>query len=76
MFFMLKRKKIYPAYVSKYNLKREKQVFLFMIPNREGWHYIAVKKLLALLRGTSSKHDGDFYCLNCLYWFRTKNKLK
>ena len=76
MFFMLKRKKIYPAYVSKHNLKSEKQVFLLMIPNRERWHYIAVKKLLALLRGTSSKHDGDFYCLNCLYWFRTKDKLE
>ena len=21
-------------------------------------------------------HKGDFYCLNCLYFFRTKNKLE
>ena len=28
----------------------EKQVILLMIPNGEGWHYLAVKKLLALLR--------------------------
>ena len=33
---MLKRKKIYPAYVSKHNSNREKQVNLLMIPNGEG----------------------------------------
>ena len=55
-----------------------------MIPNRKGreaksegrWHYIAVKKLSALLRGITSKHYSDFYCLNCLHSFRTKNKLE
>ena len=25
---------------------------------------------------STSKHYGDFYCLNCLHSFRTKNKLK
>ena len=34
---------MHPAYVSKYNLNRKKQVNLLMIPNGEGWHYIAVK---------------------------------
>ena len=34
------------------------------------------KKLSALLRGITSKHYGDFSCLNCLYSFRTKNKLE
>ena len=34
------------------------------------------KKLSALLRGITSKHYGDFYCLNCLYSFITKNKLE
>ena len=29
-----------------------------------------------LLRGIASKHHSDFYCLNCLNSFRTKNKLK
>ena len=43
---------------------------------KEGWHYLAVKKLSALLRGITSKHDGDFYCLNCLHFFRVENKLK
>ena len=49
-----------------------------MIPNneKEGWHCHAVKKLSALLRGITSKHHGDFYCLNCLHSFRTENKPK
>ena len=56
-----------------------------MISNEErckakykGWlsHYLSVKKLSALLRGITSKNNGDFYCLNCLHSFRTKNKLE
>ena len=47
-----------------------------MIPNGEGWHYTAVKKILALLRGISLKHNGDYYYLSCLHSFRTKNKLE
>ena len=31
------------------------------------WHYLAVKSLPALLRGTTSNHHGDFYCLNCFH---------
>ena len=29
-----------------------------------------------LLRGRTSNHNGEFYCLNCLHSYRTKNKLK
>ena len=36
------------------------------------WNYLAVKKLSALLRGITSRHYSDFYCLNCLHSFRTK----
>ena len=35
-----------------------------------------IKKLSTLLRGITSKHHVDFYCLNCLHSFRTENKLK
>ena len=28
----------------------------------------------ALLRGITSKHHGDFYCLNCLHSFASENK--
>ena len=33
-----------------------------------------LKKLPALLRGITSKHDGDFYCLNHFHSSRTGNK--
>ena len=33
------------------------------------------EKLPALLRGITSKHHGDFYCLNCLP-FATEKKLE
>ena len=32
-------------------------------------------KLSALLRVMPSKRNGDFYCFNCFYALRTKNKL-
>ena len=67
---------IYPAYISKHNSNHDKQIILLMIPNRRRWHYLAVKKLSTLLRGIMSKHDGNFYCLNCLLFFRTKTKLE
>ena len=47
------KKEKHPAYISKHNSKHERQVVLLMIPNREGWHYIALKKLSTLLRGTT-----------------------
>ena len=34
------------------------------------------KLLSKLLHGTTSKHKGDFYCLNHVHSFRTENKLK
>ena len=68
-------KKIEIAYKSKHNLTREKQVILLMISNGENWHYLTVKNLSRLLRGITSNHDGDFYCLKRFHSYRTKNKL-
>ena len=68
------KEKIYPAYHSKHNSNREKQIILLIIPNGEVWHYLAVKKLSASLRGITPEHHGDFYCLNCLHSFATENK--
>ena len=45
-----------------------------MISNGEGWHYITVKILPALLGGKTSKYHGDFCCLNSLHSFATENK--
>ena len=40
------------------------------------WHYLAIKNISGLLRGITSNHNGDFYCLNCLHSYRRKSKLK
>ena len=64
------------AYKSKYNLKPENQVILLIITDGEKWHYLAVKSLPALFRGITSKHEGDFYYLNCFQSYTTENKLK
>ena len=69
-------KKIEIAYKSKHNLTREKQVILIIISNGENWHYLTVKNLSRLLRGITSNHEGDSYCLNCFHSYRTKNKLE
>ena len=67
--------KIHLAYKSKHNLTRENQVILLMITNGEKWRYTAVTRLSGLLRGITSNHNGDFYCLNCFRVYTTKNKL-
>ena len=54
-----KKEKIYPTYVSKHNSNHEKQVTLLMILNGEGWHYLTLKMLSAVLRGITSKNNGD-----------------
>ena len=40
------------------------------------WHYLAVKSISGLLRGITSNHNGDFYCLNCFHPYTTKKNLK
>ena len=42
----------------------------------EGWYYLAVKKLSALLKGITTKDHGYLYCLNCPHSFATENKQK
>ena len=64
------------AYKSKYDLKRENQIVPSMITDGKKWHFLAVKKLSALLRRITSKYVRDFYDLNCFHSYSTKNKLK
>ena len=68
-------KKICHAFKSKYNSTRENQVILLMITDGEKWHYLAVKSLSALLKGVTSNHKGDFYCLNCFRAYTTEDRL-
>ena len=51
MFYMLKRKKIYRAYASKYNSYHEKKVILLMISNRD--------KRVAKSDGCEAKSEGQ-----------------
>ena len=69
-------RKIHIAYKSKHNLTRENQIILLMITAGEKWHYLTVKNLSGLLRGITSYHAGDFYCLNCFCAYSTKNKFE
>ena len=40
------------------------------------WHYLTVKSISRLLRGITSNHDGDFYCLNSFHSYTPKKDLK
>ena len=70
MFCMLKKRKIYPAHVSKSNSNHEAK------SKGRQWHFLAIKKLSALLRGRTFQYSGDFYCLTCFRSFRIKSKLE
>ena len=65
-------------YLKNYLEFFEKQVISLIIRNEEkkDWHYLTVKKLSALLRTITSKHDGNYYCLDCLHSSKTKRNLK
>ena len=69
-------KEIRQAYISKHNDERDNQVDLLITDGTSNWHYLAIKNISGLLRGITSNHNGDFYCLNCLHSYRTKSKLK
>ena len=69
-------RKIQVAYKSKQNLTCDKQVILLMITDGEKWHYLTGKNLSGLLRGITSSHKEDFYCLNCFPSCRNRNKLE
>ena len=61
----------YILHTNRDNLTREKQVILVMITDGEKWHCFVVKNLSGLLRGVTSNHHGDFYCLNCFHSYST-----
>ena len=72
-----KEVEIRPIYISKFNKTREHHANLLMITNgTDKWHYITMKSIPALLRGVSSTHNDDHYCLNCFRSYRTEKKLK
>ena len=44
-----------------------------MLTNGEILHYLTVKNLPGLLRGITSTHKEDFYCLSCFHSYRTSH---
>ena len=65
------------CYISKHDKTRNTHANLLMITEGHGkWHYVAIKIISGLLRGITSTHNGDFYCLNCFHSYRTQKKLK
>ena len=76
LYILYDTEKIRLACKSKHNFKRKIQVTLLIITGGKKWHYLAVKSLSALLRGITSKHERDFYCLNFFHSYSTEKKLK
>ena len=72
-----KTKEIRQAYISKHNNERYTHVNLLMIIDGTGnWHYPSVKSISGLLRGITSNHNGDFYCLNSFHLHTSEKKLR
>ena len=77
LFVPYKTKEIRQAYKSKHNKTRNIYANLLMITDGTGnWHYLAIKRISGLLRGITSNHNGDFYCLNCFLSYTTEKKLR
>ena len=72
-----KTKEIRQAYISKHNKTRNIHTNLLMITDRTcDWHYLALKSISGLSRGVTSKHNVDYYCLNCFQLYTTEKKLR
>ena len=69
-------RKVRQAFISKHNSTREKHVDLLIVQDNRKTHYTAIKRISALLRGITSNHHVDFYCINCLNAFRTREALQ
>ena len=58
LIFCIVKKKKYVQFISqKINSNCEKQIILLMIPNKEkeGWHYLAVKKIVCIIKQNNFK---------------------
>ena len=76
MVYMLKAKKYtLPMFPNLIQTVKNKLFFSRLKTEKDGI-ILQQKKLTALFRGLSSKNNGDFYFLNCLHSFRTKDMLE
>ena len=51
-------------------------MILLITDGTSNWYYLTMKRISGLLRGITSNHNGDFYCLNCLLSYTTEEKLR
>ena len=58
------------------NRKYESQVILLQITSDKKWHYLYIKKCFELLRGITSKHEGNVETLNFFRSYIQKISLK
>ena len=66
LYVLYKTQEIKQAYISKHNKTCNTHANLLMITDGTGnWHYLAIKSISGLLKGITSNHNGDYYCLNC-----------
>ena len=56
----IKERELCPACISKINSNCEKQIIFLMIPNeeKEGWNYVAVKKIIYIISWNNFKIEG------------------
>ena len=69
-----KKEKIYPPYVSKHKSNREKQVFLLMIPKRDGWHKKNYSKKIIIIIKKNYVKIPRWFLLSELVSFFCKRK--
>ena len=67
------REKIYPTFFQNIIQMVKNKLFLNDFKQSKMLLTCSEKKRSALLRETTSKNNGDFYCLNCLHF---SNKLE
>ena len=48
-------------------------LILMTTDGTSNWHYLAVKIISGLLRGITSNHNEEFYCLNCFHSQQKRN---
>ena len=77
LFIPHKTQEIRQAYISKHNKTHIMHANLLMITDgTDNWQYFAIKSISGLLRGITSNHNGDYYCLNCFQSYTTEKKLR
>ena len=90
LYIPFEEENVLPEYISNRNFDKKDQAILLKISDGKGkWHFLALpsvldedgvkrpyKSLSRLMEGISSNSHGDFYCLGCFSFFRTKSTLR